>query len=55
EQVAARISAIEAFREDGVFSKEKYEQVLGYQGIRPAEFEQNLKQDIIASQFTGGM
>ena len=55
EQVAARISAIEAFRENGVFSKEKYEQVLGYQGIRPAEFEQNLKQDIIASQFTGGM
>jgi peptidyl-prolyl cis-trans isomerase D len=55
EQVAARISAIEAFRENGVFSKDKYEQVLGYQGIRPAEFELNLKQDIIASQFTGGM
>lgn len=55
EQVAARISAIEAFREDGVFSKEKYEQVLGYQGIRPAQFEQNLKQDIIASQFTSGI
>jgi len=55
EQVAARISAVEAFREDGVFSKEKYEQVLGYQGIRPAEFEQNLKQDIINSQFTSGI
>ena len=55
EQVAAKISAIEAFRENGVFSKEKYEQILGYQGIRPAEFERNLKLDIIASQFTGGM
>jgi peptidyl-prolyl cis-trans isomerase D len=55
EQVAARISAIEGFREDGVFSKEKYEQVLGYQGVRPAEFEQNLKQDIINSQFTSGI
>jgi len=55
EQVAANISTIEAFRENGVFSKEKYEQVLGYQGIRPAEFEYSLKQDIIASQFTSGM
>ena len=55
EQVAARISAIEAFREDGVFSKEKYERVLGYQGIRPAEFEHNLKQDIINSQFSSGI
>jgi len=55
EQVAARISTIEAFRENGVFSKEKYEQVLGYQGLRPAEFERNLQQDIIISQFTGGM
>ena len=55
EQVAAKISAIEAFRDNGVFSKEKYEQILGYQGIRPAEFERNLKLDIIASQFTGGM
>ena len=55
EQVAARISAIEAFREGGVFSKEKYERVLGYQGIRPAEFEHNLKQDIINSQFTSGI
>lgn len=55
EQVAASISAIEAFREDGIFSKEKYEQILGYQGIRPAEFEQSLKRDIINSQFTSGI
>jgi len=55
EQVAAKIGAIEAFRADGVFSKEKYEQILGYQGIRPAEFEQSLKRDIIASQFTSGI
>ena len=55
EQVAARISAIEAFREDGVFSKAKYEQVLGYQGLGPAQFEQNLQRDIIANQFTSGI
>ena len=55
EQVAASISSIEAFRENGIFSKEKYERVLGYQGIHPAEFEYSLQQDIIASQFTNGM
>jgi len=55
EQVALRISAVDAFKEGGVFSKDRYEQVLGYQGIRPAEFEQGLKQDIIISQFTGGI
>jgi peptidyl-prolyl cis-trans isomerase D len=55
EQVAARINAIEAFRENGVFSKEKYEQILGYQGMRPAEFERGLQQDIIASQFTASL
>lgn len=55
EQVALRISAVDAFKENGVFSKDRYEQVLGYQGIRAAEFEQGLKQDIIISQFTGGI
>jgi peptidyl-prolyl cis-trans isomerase D len=46
---------VDAFKENGVFSKERYEQVLGYQGIRPAEFEQSLKQDIIINQFTSGI
>jgi peptidyl-prolyl cis-trans isomerase D len=49
--VAAQINAIDAFREDGVFSKALYERVLGYQGIRPSEFEYNLKQEIITNQF----
>ena len=49
--VAARINAIDAFKEDGVFSKALYERVLGYQGIRPPEFEYNLKQEIIANQY----
>jgi peptidyl-prolyl cis-trans isomerase D len=55
EQVALRISSVEAFRENGVFSKDRYEQVLGYQGIGPAEFEHGLKQDIVISQFTSGI
>lgn len=55
EQVALKISTVDAFKENGVFSKERYEQVLGYQGIRPAEFEQSLKQDIIINQFSSGI
>ena len=53
--VAARINAIEAFKEEGVFSKTLYERVLGYQGINPATFEHNLKQEIIASQYREGI
>jgi len=49
--VAAEINAIDAFKEDGIFSKKIYERVLGYQGIRPPQFEYNLKQDIIANQY----
>lgn len=55
EQVALRISAVDAFKENGVFSKERYEQILGYQGLGPAEFEHGLKQDIIVSQFNNGI
>ena len=53
--VAASINAIDAFKEDGVFSKTLYERVLGYQGIQPPAFEYNLKQDIIANQFREGI
>jgi len=49
--VAASINAIDAFKQDGVFSKTQYERLLGYQGIRPAEFEYNLKQEIITNQY----
>jgi peptidyl-prolyl cis-trans isomerase D len=49
--VAASINAIDAFKENGVFSKTVYERVLGYQGIRPPAFEYNLKQEIIANQY----
>jgi len=53
--VAARINAIDAFKEDGVFSKTLYERLLGYQGIGPANFEHNLKQEIIANQYREGI
>ena len=53
--VAAQINAIDAFKEDGVFSKTLYERVLGYQGIRPQNFEHSLKQEIIANQYRDGI
>lgn len=53
--VAARINAIDAFKENGVFSKTLYERVLGYQGIGPANFEHSLKQEIIANQYREGI
>ena len=49
--VATSINAIDAFKQDGVFSKTQYERMLGYRGIRPAEFEYNLKQEIITNQY----
>jgi peptidyl-prolyl cis-trans isomerase D len=53
--VAARINAIDAFKEEGVFSKTTYERVLGYQELSPANFEYNLKQEIIANQYREGI
>ena len=55
EQIAGSINAVDAFKENGVFSKDKYEQILGYQGMRPAEFEHSVKQDIIVNQLTVGV
>jgi len=53
--VAASINAIDAFKEDGTFSKTLYARVLGYQGMTPSGFEYKLKQDIIANQYREGI
>jgi peptidyl-prolyl cis-trans isomerase D len=53
--VAASINAIDAFKEDGAFSKTLYARVLGYQGMTPSGFEYKLKQDIIANQYREGI
>ncbi len=53
--VAASLDSIDAFKVDGVFSKEQYERILGYQGMRPPEFEHSLKQEIIANQLKNGI
>jgi len=53
--VAARMNAIDAFKQDGVFSREQYERILGYQGMNPAQFEYSTQQEIIASQYRKGI
>jgi len=55
QQVAARINGIDAFKQDGVFSKEKYSRVLNLQGMSPSGFEWQLQREIIADQLQSGI
>jgi peptidyl-prolyl cis-trans isomerase D len=53
--LAARISSIDQFKDNGVFSKERYTKLLGYQGMTPASFEWRLSREIIADQLQSGI
>ena len=53
--VAARIGAFEAFKEDGRFSKERYERALRLQGMSPSEFEWRLTREMLTLQITNGI
>jgi peptidyl-prolyl cis-trans isomerase D len=55
QQVAARINGIDAFKQDGAFSKEKYKRVLNLQGMSPAGFEWQLQREIITDQLQSGI
>lgn len=55
QQVAESIRSEQSFQKDGVFSKERYTQILRYQGLSPSEFEWRLKRDIMASQLKAGI
>ena len=55
QQVAVRINSIDAFKQDGVFSKEKYNRVLNLQGLSPAGFEWQLQREIISDQLQSGI
>ena len=52
---AARIGAIQAFQEDGRFSKERYERVLQLQGMNPSEFEWRLSREMLTQQIINGI
>ena len=55
ELLAARISAIDAFRDGDTFSSEKYERILRSQGINPAQFERSLSRELVTQQLTNGI
>ncbi|HYQ73023.1 MAG TPA: peptidyl-prolyl cis-trans isomerase, partial [Gammaproteobacteria bacterium] len=46
---------IDAFKQDGVFSKEKYSRILNLQGMSPAGFEWQLQREIISEQLRAGI
>lgn len=55
ELLAARISAIDAFRDGNAFSSEKYERLLRSQGLSPAQFERRLSRELVTQQLTNGI
>ena len=55
EAIRVAIGAIDAFKIDGKFSSERYESVLRGQGMSPAGFEAQLRQDLTLQQLAGGL
>lgn len=56
QQVRATIQSMDAFDDaDGNFSLARYEQLLGYQGLSPEQFEREIGRDITAQQLYGGI
>jgi len=55
EAVASTIRSIDAFKEDGVFSTERYQQALQSQGESPPTFESRVKRMMLTSQLTDGL
>jgi peptidyl-prolyl cis-trans isomerase D len=53
--VRQAIGAIEAFKVDGKFSVERYEAALRAQGMSPAGFEAQLRQDLTLQQLAGAI
>ena len=55
QQLAMQIQSIEAFQQDGQFSKPTYERLLGNQGYSTAYFEASMLQDSLISQINSGL
>ena len=49
------INGIDAFKQDGKFSSERYEAMLRAQGMTPAMFEAQLRQDLTLQQLAGAV
>ena len=55
EAVRQTIASIDAFKVDGKFSTERYEAALRAQGMTPAGFEAQLRQDLTLQQLAGAV
>ena len=55
EAIRRTIGGIDAFKIDGNFSGERYEAVLRAQGMTPASFEAQLRQDLTLQQLAGAV
>ena len=53
--IRAAIGGIDAFKVDGKFSNERYASALSAQGMSPAGFEAQLRQDLTLQQLAGGL
>jgi peptidyl-prolyl cis-trans isomerase D len=53
--VAAEITRLPAFQADGVFSPQLYEERLRYSGLSRRGFEEQLREELVASQFRQGV
>jgi len=55
DAIRRTIGGIDAFKVDGKFSTERYEAALRAQGMTPAGFEAQLRQDLTLQQLAGGI
>lgn len=55
EAIRRTVGGIDAFKVDGKFSSERYEAVLRGQGMTPASFEAQLRQDLTLQQLAGAV
>ena len=55
EAIRQAISGIDTFKVDGKFSSERYEAALRAQGMSPAGFEAQLRQDLTLQQLAGAI
>ena len=53
EAVRQAIMAVEAFQDNGQFSQQRYEALLSAQGMSPAGFEAQVRQDLALQQLAG--
>lgn len=55
EQLASRISSVDAFKQDDAFSSARYESILRNQGLSPSEFEWRLSREMLTQQLLTGI